>query len=120
MKQLRAVNTARGSVLGVRVGLADRWWLRLRGLMGRGSLEPGEGLILRPCRAVHMSGMSFPLDVAFLDRAGVVVAVYHALPPGARTRWHRGARDALELPVGTLATTGTAVGDTIVCTEAES
>jgi uncharacterized membrane protein (UPF0127 family) len=119
VKRLRAVNPARGNVLGERIGLADRWWLRLRGLMGRETLEPGEGLILRPCRAVHMSGMSIPLDVAFLDRAGVVVAVYHTLPPGARTRWHRGARDALELPAGTLAASGTAVGDTIVCTEAE-
>ena len=30
--------------------------------------------------------------------------------PGARTRWHKGARDALELPAGTLqAGTGTAI-----------
>ncbi|HSB54596.1 MAG TPA: DUF192 domain-containing protein [Gemmatimonadales bacterium] len=119
MKYLRAANTARGSVLGTRIGLADRWWLRLRGLLGRSGVAPGEGLLLRPCRAVHMRGMRFPLDVAFLDGAGAVVAAYHSLPPGAHTRWHRGARDALELPAGTLAASATAVGDTIVCTEVE-
>ena len=114
MKYLRAANPARDSVLGTRIGLADRWWLRLRGLLGREALPAGEGLILRPCRAVHMRGMAFPLDVAFLDRSGAVVAAYHSIPPGARTRWHKAARDALELPAGTLTASGTAIGDTIV------
>lgn len=120
MKYLRAENPARGSILGTRIGLADRWWHRLRGLLGRDALEPGEGLILRPCRAVHMAWMRFPLDVAFLSREGRVVASYHGLAPGGRTRWHRAAADALELPAGTLAATGTVDGDTIVCTEVES
>jgi uncharacterized membrane protein (UPF0127 family) len=117
---LRADNPARGSTLGTRIALADRWWYRLRGLIGRSALEPGEGLILRPCRAVHMAWMSFALDVAFLDPRGGVVATYHRLAPGARTRWHAGARDALELPAGTLAATGTLDGDTIVCMEVSS
>ena len=53
--------------------------------MGRSELEAGEGLVLRPCRAVHMAWMSFPLDVAFLNGRGEVVATYHALAPGARS-----------------------------------
>jgi uncharacterized protein len=114
---LRAENPARGSTLGTRIVLADRWWTRLRGMIGRAGLERGEGLILRPCRAVHMVWMSFPLDVAFLDKRGVVVASYASLAPGRRTRWHAEARDALELPEGTLAATGTVNGDTIVYTE---
>jgi uncharacterized membrane protein (UPF0127 family) len=67
-----------------------------------------------------MAWMSFPLDVAFLDRNGVVVATYHALAPGARTSWHSNAADALELPPGTLARSGTVNGDTIVYTEVGS
>ena len=120
MKYLRAENPARGSTLGTRIGLADRWWHRLRGLIGRSGLEPGEGLVLRPCRAVHMAWMSFPLDLAFLDRKGVVLACYHALAPGGRSRWHSEALDALELPAGILAATGTVNGDTIVYTEVGS
>ena len=120
MRRLRAENPARGTVLGTRVGLADHWWSRLRGLLGRDRLATGEGLLLRPCRAVHMLGMRMTLDVVFLDEAGRVVAAYPDLPPGGRTRWHRSARDALELPPGTLALTGTREGDTIVCTLEDS
>lgn len=111
MRYARVSDAARGRVLGARVALADRWWLRMRGLLGRPPLRPGEGMMLTPCAAVHMFGMKYPLDVAFLAKDGGVVAVYHDLPPGGRTRWHRGARHALELPAGTLRSTGTREGD---------
>lgn len=116
MRMVRAVNQ-RQAVLGDRIAVADRWWPRFRGLLGRRELARGEGLLLRPCRAVHMMGMRFPLDIAFVDREGVVVAAYSNLRPGARTRWHRRAQGALELPAGTLAASGTREGDQIVCTE---
>jgi uncharacterized membrane protein (UPF0127 family) len=116
MRLVRATNP-RKVVLGDRIAVADRWWPRFRGLLGRRGLSPGEGLLLRPCRAVHMMGMRFPLDVAFVDRDGIVVAAYSDLRPGARTRWHRRAQGALELPAGTLAASGTREGDQIVCTE---
>jgi hypothetical protein len=107
----RVVNETRGKVLGTRVGLADRFWTRLRGLLGKKALEPGEGLILVPCRGVHMYGMTYPIDVAFADRTGEIVALYRELAPGARTKVHSGARVAVELPPGTLAETGTRIGD---------
>jgi len=116
--RLEVRNRERGSVLGTAVGVADRWWPRLRGLLGRPGLREGEGLLLTPCRSIHMFGMSFPLDVAFTDPRGTVVAAYAALPPGARTRWHRQAKHALELPAGTLAASGTRPGDTLTWTPA--
>ena len=44
---------------------------RRRGLIGRHSLSGA--LVLAPCSWVHTIGMSFPLDVAYLDRDGVVI-----------------------------------------------
>ena len=104
-------NPTRGTTLGIRVGLADGAWSRLRGLLGRESLADGEGLLLSPCRAIHMYGMRFSIDVAFMDPEGYVVATYDGIQPGRRTRVHRDARYALEVPVGTLAESGTRVGD---------
>lgn len=111
---MRVLNATRGSTLGSRVAVADRWWLRLRGMLARPEPAPGEGLLLTPCRAVHMVGMKYPLDVAFLAPDGEVVALYHALAPRERTAWHAAARDALELPAGTLRDTETREGDVVV------
>jgi uncharacterized membrane protein (UPF0127 family) len=111
MMPLRVTNTGRGTIVGVRVVLADRWLTRLRGLLGHAEPGPGEGLLLSPCSSVHMVGMRFPIDVAFLDREGRVLAVRQALRPGLRIAACRGARYTLELRAGTLASTGTVPGD---------
>jgi uncharacterized protein len=114
MRLLRVINTRHNRELGNRIRLADSWLARLRGMVARPAPKPGEGLLLTPCSSVHMYGMRFPLDVAFLDKRGVVVAMYPTLLPGARTRWHRNATHALELPGGTLKESDTAVGDLLV------
>jgi uncharacterized membrane protein (UPF0127 family) len=54
-----------------------------------------------------------PIDVAFVDRLGTVIATYHNLQPGASSDWHGTARAAIELPAGTLRRTGTFVGDVL-------
>ncbi len=113
MKRVRVENPARGTVLGSSIMLAESSWNRLRGMLGRAAPSAGEGLLLAPCRGVHMYGMRYPLDVLFLDQEGGVVAVYPALPPGTRTPLVRGAAFALELPVGTVEASGTSVGDSL-------
>lgn len=108
-------NLDRGEILGERILLADRWWSRARGLIGT-TLGEGEGLLIRPCRAVHMFGMKYSIDVAFLDAGSQVVATYIELRPGRITRFHRSAIAALELPAGKLAETRTRVGDRLTIT----
>ena len=95
---------------------ADTFWLRLRGLLGRPPLQRGEGLLLTPCKAVHMHAMRYPVDVAFLDAEGHVVGLNRGLAPGARSGWYDNARSALELPAGRLDETGTVAGDRMVIT----
>ena len=111
MRLLRVVNAQRGTSLGTRIRLADRWLGRLRGLLGSPPPGPGEGLMLTPCRSIHMLGMRFPIDVAFLDRERRVLAVRARLAPGLRAAGASGAQYALELPAGTLEATGTVPGD---------
>jgi uncharacterized protein len=107
------VVTKLGGTLTVadRVRVADRFWSRARGLLGRPALGPGEGLLLRPCRAVHTFGLGYTIDVAFLDGAGTVVAAYPGLEPNRRTGWHAAAACALELPSGTLERTELSEGE---------
>jgi len=111
MRYVSIVNRTRESVLGSNVGVADRWWQRARGFLRKPEPREGEGLLLNPCRAVHMVGMNYPLDVVFVDRHGRIIALYPQLAPGRRSNWHRRAKYAIELPAGTIEATGTHVGD---------
>ena len=113
-------NEDRGQALGDRVRVAERWWPRLRGLIGHAPLAGGEGLLIRPCQGVHMQWMKYPLDVTFLDPDGRIVATYHSLQPWRFSKTHREATAALELPTGTLEATGTKIGDLVTWEEIES
>jgi uncharacterized membrane protein (UPF0127 family) len=92
------------------VVVADSYWARLRGLLGRSGLEPGEGLLLWPANSVHTAFMRFPIDVVFLDRDLTVLDVVEGLPPW-RVTARRGARAVLELGAGEAARQGIAPGD---------
>lgn len=91
---------------------ANTFWTRMVGLLSTPHLEPGEGLLIEPCNSVHMLGMRYPLDIVFLDRAGVVVAL-ETLRPWEVGRVHWKANRAIELVAGELSRHGVNVGDTL-------
>ncbi|HSM62214.1 MAG TPA: DUF192 domain-containing protein [Longimicrobiales bacterium] len=117
MRIVRVTNGRSGAEVASWVAVADRWWRRAIGLLGRTALDDGEGILLAPCRSVHTLGMRFPIDVAFLDAHGLVVSTSPALSPGRMARGGQGARATLELPSGTLATTSTRPGDRLIFEE---
>ncbi len=104
-------NVTRGTWLMSAGKRAGDVWARVRGLIGSRPLQPGEGLWIVPCSGIHMLFMSYPIDALYLDRELHVVAVDHALRPWTLGRMVRGAHSVLELPAGSVAPTGTDVGD---------
>lgn len=111
---MRAVNASRDAVIADSVVHAKSLWARSRGLLGRKGLAAGEGLLLDPCSGIHTIGMSFPIDAVFLSKDGEVVHAVHAMKPFGMSRYVFRARTVLELPAGTLRTSGTAVGDRLI------
>lgn len=107
-------NTNRGVDLGQRIERATSFLQRGRGLMFRAALLPGGGMLIDPCSSVHMFWMRFALDIVYVSKNHEVVRVQTNLKP-----WRvgplitRGARYVVELPVGTIARTGTQVGDVL-------
>jgi len=108
--QLRVRNQTRNTVLGDRIGIADTSAKRKTGLLKHAQLEPGEGLWIAPCEAVHTFMMKFPIDVVFLNRKRKILKVR---PNMVRSRIAISflAHSVLELPAGTLDHTGTEAGD---------
>jgi len=76
-------------------------WQRMRGLLGRDRLEPGEGLLIERCSSIHTCFMRFPIDVVYLDAGWrVKKKVAHLVP--WRLSACLGASHTLELPAGAL------------------
>ena len=111
---MRVTNASRGTVRAERAEPALDAWSRLVGLLGRGGLEPGGGMVLEPCDSVHTLFMRFPIDVMVLSAEGEVLRVAPDMGPW-RMFWPvRLGRAVVELPAGTIARTGTACGDRVV------
>ncbi len=124
--QLSAVSLSGGRQLAARlddgrylahhVVVARGVFSRFMGLMGRAALDPEEGLWLVPCRSIHMFFMRTAIDVAFLDRQGVVVRAVSRMRPwslrpvGVTLLPVARAHSALELAPGTLERLGVVVG----------
>jgi uncharacterized protein len=99
-----------GEVLCERCVVADTLFRRLRGLMGRRSLPPGDGIVLRPGWSIHTAFLLFPIDVAFVDADQVVLKVVQNMKP-FRASLCRGARDVVELAAGEAERRGLKPGD---------
>jgi uncharacterized membrane protein (UPF0127 family) len=109
MKQV-TLRRENGEVVVDQCVVADSPVSRLRGLLGRSELRPGEGLLLRPASAIHTCFMRFPIDAVFLDEGLRVLRISDELRPW-RAASRRGARAVLELPAGETARRGLGVGD---------
>lgn len=83
----------------LRIFEARRWVERRDGLAAMDGLPATWGLHLQPCRAVHMQGMRFALDLVWLDRRGRVVKVTRGLRPGRFAACLR-ARSVVEVHAG--------------------
>jgi uncharacterized protein len=99
-----------GKVVCERCLVADTAFRRLRGLLGRRELSPGDGIVLRPGWSIHTAFLLFPIDVAFVNADQVVVKVVENLKP-FRASVCRGARDVVELAAGEAERRGLKPGD---------
>ena len=105
MRTVRVINRTRGSVLAERAELADNYWTRFMGLMGRRDLPAGGGLVLKPGGGIHMWFMRIPLDVIHVDKHDRVTHVLRGIRPWRFGPLFVGGKLAIELPVGAAAAT---------------
>ena len=100
-------------LIATEIEVARSFFRRLRGLLGRDSLQEGEGILLWPCSSIHCIGMHFPIDVIFLDRHSRVISIREYMYP-CSTASHKKARCVLELSAGEIKKHGIKVGDQLL------
>jgi uncharacterized membrane protein (UPF0127 family) len=80
-------------------------------LLGRRRLDPGCGLLIRPCFVIHTFGMLFSIDAVALDKGLRVLKLWPGLAPFRVTSPQRKAHSILELPAGQISHCRIHVGD---------
>ena len=108
----RARNLTREVPLAERGVVADTSASRRTGLLGRTGLASGEALWIVPCECIHTFGMNFAIDAVFLSKQRRVVKAVAGMPK--RRVAFAWAHSVLELPAGTIESTGTRKGDQLV------
>ncbi|GHC66831.1 DUF192 domain-containing protein [Streptomyces cinnamoneus] len=106
--QLRIIG---GPVVPIEIAASYR--ARTRGLLGRDGVQGA--LLLTPAGSVHTFGMRFPLDVAYLSRDFVALAV-RTMPPGRLGLPRVRARHVLEAEAGRMAEWGLRPGTRVEIT----
>ena len=114
MSLVRIVNESRETTLAEQAEVAGSFLARGIGLMGRRDWARGDGLVIRPCNSVHCFFMRMVIDVAYVDRRDLICGMAPRLKP-----WRIGpivprSHYVVELPEGTLARTGSKLGDRLV------
>ena len=107
-----------GTIVCTRCHLATRPFARLKGLLGRAGLEPGEGMLFRPAGSIHMFFMRFPIDAVFLDRELRILKIVPDLKPW-RMAAGKGAKQVLEIAAGEAGRRGLEPGQQLVLGEEE-
>jgi uncharacterized protein len=97
-----------GRVLLDQLRFARSMGTRMKGLLGRRSLDEGEGLAFRE-KSIHMLFMRMPIDAVFCDGELRVVKVVPNLRPW-RFAASRSARFVLEIAAGDADRLGLAPG----------
>jgi uncharacterized protein len=73
---------------------------RMRGLLGRSSLDRDKAMWISPCSCVHTFGMRFNLDLVFLDKSQMVLRIVRNVPSNRIISGGWSARSVLEFQNG--------------------
>lgn len=106
-------NKTREAFVATEVAVADTYFGRLIGLLGKTKrwARPGRGLWIVPSQGIHTLGMLFPIDVMFLSKDKTVLYLQEYVRPFRISTVILRADSVLELPAHTIFQSGTQVGD---------
>ncbi len=88
-----------GKTIAEDVGLADSFFSRFWGLMGKKSLGDDEGLLLTHCGSIHCFFMKIPIDAVYLSKNMTVLGI-ETLKPWSVGDHFKGTANVLELKAG--------------------
>ena len=110
MRKVMVINKDNLNIIMEQGELANTFFKRFKGLLGRKRICPGEGLLIYPCKMIHSFGMSLEIDVLFVSKQNRIVHIIERMLPNKISKHIKNASYVLELPSGQAARTGTKGG----------
>ncbi len=101
-------------IISENVTVADRFLTRLKGWLGKKSLETNEVLLIVPCSSVHTFGMKFKIDVVFLDESNLILHMIESMKPNRISSIVFRAKKVLELPEGQISRSQLRLSDHLI------
>ncbi len=111
MKSVVITNDNKAGSLLVVAEVADTFFLRLKGLLGRPSLSSRRGILLKPANSIHTIGMKFAIDVIYVDQHGIILKIVENMPPGKIGLPVAGTSYVIETAGGEISKIAPSVGD---------
>lgn len=108
---MRIINLTRNTIVSDNAKIADTFFSRSKGLLGRESLDKDETLIITNCNSIHMFFMKFAIDVIFVDKKNRVVKLVENIKPWAITPIYFKANFVIEASLNTIKKSQTQLGD---------
>jgi uncharacterized membrane protein (UPF0127 family) len=106
-------NATKTTYVTKNASLAKTFLQRLLGLMGKKDVDLDYGLVIVPCNQVHMMFMRFTLDIVYLDKAGIVIAIDKGLKPWTFGKRRPKSKQVIEFK-GDFISDTIEIGDVIV------
>lgn len=110
----------KGSIVAEKVVIADSFFSRLKGLLGKKGMSDEEGLIIWPCSSVHTIGMKISIDVLFLSKENEIVYLIENMAPGRISPHIKKSKYVVELHAGKAARSDVTLGSFLSVTQRKS
>ncbi len=108
---MKIINLTKGVILAEEAVIAETFFTRIRGLLGKKEFRAGDALVIKPCNSIHTFFMRFPIDVLFSDKNNRIISAIPALAAFRISRVYFNAAYVVELPAGVLKAAPTDIGD---------
>ncbi len=102
MRKAKIINETKNMILIENCMIADSFFSRLIGLMGKKTLQTDQGMCISPCKSIHTFFMRFDIDVIFVDNNYKVIKVIKGLKPWKISPYIKPAKYIIELSSRTI------------------
>lgn len=96
-----------------KVIMANSFFKRLKGLMFTKNLPSDSSMYICPCNQIHMFFMNYSIDVLYIDKNNVILAIDEDMKPGRIGKKVNGAAAVVELQAGKVKESNIKIGQTL-------